>query len=209
MSIDPEDRVNRLKRANPRRKPDDDPEGRIPPGQYLTEKFPVLTKGPTPNVNLDRWRFRLFGNVAADVELTWAEFADLPRVTITSDFHCVTRWSLLDSTWEGVHVREVVRVADILASTRFVMVHAYGQYTTNLPLADLIDDDVLFADTWNGEPLSRDHGGPLRLVVPKLYAWKSAKWVNGLEFLEHDQRGYWEQAGYHDRGDPWKEERFS
>jgi len=209
LDTNPEERVERLKRANPRRLPDDDPDGRIPPGQYLTEKFPVLTKGPTPNLNLERWRFRMFGNVANEVELSIFEFMALPQVTIRSDFHCVTRWSMLDSTWEGVHIREVVNKVDILSSTRFVMIHAYGQYTTNLALADLIDEDVLFAHSWKGEPLSKDHGGPLRLVVPKLYAWKSAKWVNGLEFLEYDQPGFWEQAGYHDRGDPWTEERFS
>jgi DMSO/TMAO reductase YedYZ molybdopterin-dependent catalytic subunit len=209
LNINPEDRVNKLRRAEPRRKPDKDPEGRIPPGQYLTEKFPVLTTGPTPKVNLDRWRLRLWGNVAQEVEFTHPQFQDLPRVTIVSDFHCVTRWSMLDSTWEGVHIREIINQIDIVSSTRFVMVHAYGQYTTNLPLADLIDEDVLFATHWNGEPLSIEHGGPVRLVVPKLYAWKSAKWVNGLEFLEYDEPGYWEQAGYHDHGAPWKEERFS
>ena len=207
--MNPEDRVDRLKRTQPRRQPDEDPEGRIPPGQYLTKKFPVLTKGPTPTVNLDRWRLRLFGNVAEEVVFTWEQFSELPRVTITTDFHCVTRWSLLDCTWEGVHIRDVVDRVEILSSTRYVMVHGYGQYTTNLSMADLIDEDVLFAHSWNGEPLSQDHGGPIRLVVPKLYAWKSTKWVNGLEFLAHNQRGYWEQAGYHDRGDPWKEERFS
>ncbi|MEE2752961.1 MAG: sulfite oxidase-like oxidoreductase [Candidatus Latescibacterota bacterium] len=209
MDINPEERVDRLKRANPRRVPDEDPKDRIPPGQYLTEKFPVLTKGPTPNLHLDRWRFRLFGNVANDVELTYSEFLSLPQITITTDFHCVTRWSMLDSTWMGVHISEVLKKIDILSSTRFVMIHGHGQYTTNLPLADLLDDDVLFAHSWDGEALSKDHGGPLRLVVPKLYAWKSAKWVKGLEFMEDYQPGFWEQAGYHDRGDPWKEERFS
>ena len=207
--MNPEDRVDRLKRTQPRRQPDEDPEGRIPPGQYLTKKFPVLTKGPTPTLDLDRWRLRLFGNVTEEVVFSWEEFSELPRVTITTDFHCVTRWSLLDCTWEGVHIRDVVARVEVLSSTRYVMVHGYGQYTTNLPVADLIDEDVLFAHSWNGEPLSKNHGGPIRLVVPKLYAWKSTKWVNGLEFLTHNQRGYWEQAGYHDRGDPWKEERFS
>jgi len=201
----PEDRVDRLKRAQPRRKPGEDPEGRIPPGQYLTENFPVLTKGPTPSVNLEQWCLKLFGNVETDVELTWEEFSALPQVEIVSDFHCVTRWSMLDCTWGGIHIREVLKHVAILSNTRYVMVHGYGHYTTNL----LIDEDVLFAHTWNGEPLSKDHGGPLRLVVPKLCAWKSAKWVNGLEFIVYDQPGFWEQAGYHDRGDPRKEERFS
>ena len=209
MKPNAEDRVDRLKRAQPSRDPDNDPEGRIPPGQYLTEKFPVLSKGPTPNIDLERWQFRIFGNVANEVVLNYQEFTDLPQVTITTDFHCVTRWSMLDSTWEGIPIREVIDRVDILSSSKFVMVQAYGQYTTNLPLSDLIDEDVLFAHSWNGEPLSSEHGGPLRLVVPKLYAWKSAKWVNGLEFLENDQPGYWEQAGYHKHGDPFKEERFS
>ena len=209
MNSDPNDRVEKLKRSTPRRTPDEDPEGRIPPGQYLTEKFPVLTKGPTPNLNLDRWQFRLFGNVAEETTLSFDDFMTLPQVTIKTDFHCVTRWSMLDCTWEGIYIRDIIDKVDIVSSTRFVMIHAYGQYTTNLPLADLIDDDVLFAHTWNGELLTKEHGGPLRLVVPKLYAWKSAKWVNGLEFVEYDRLGFWEQAGYHDRGDPWKEERFS
>ena len=150
--------MDRLKRAQPRRKPDEDPEGRIPPGQYLTEKFPVLTKGPTPTVNLERWRLRLFGNVETEVEFTHPEFMALPQVTIQSDFHCVTRWSMLDSVWEGVHIREVIDRVGIVSSTRFAMIHAYGQYTTNLPLADLIDEAVLFAHSWNGEPLAKDHG---------------------------------------------------
>jgi DMSO/TMAO reductase YedYZ molybdopterin-dependent catalytic subunit len=209
LNNDPSDRVEKLKRSTPRRTPDEDPKGRIPPGQYRTEKFPVLTKGPTPNFDLDRWQFRLFGNVAEETKLSFDDFMALPLVTVKTDFHCVTRWSMLDCTWEGIHIRDIIGKVDIISSTRFVMIHAYGQYTTNLPLADLIDDDVLFAHSWNGEPLTKDHGGPLRLVVPKLYAWKSAKWVNGLEFMEYDQPGFWEQAGYHDRGDPWQEERFS
>jgi len=160
-------------------------------------------------VNTDRWRFRVFGEVAAETEWTWDEFTSLPQVDIRSDFHCVTRWSQLDNIWTGIAIAEVINRIDLSQEARYVTVHAYGQYTTNLPVADLLEEDVLFAHSWNGAPLSIEHGGPMRLIVPKLYAWKSAKWVNGLEFMSHDRRGFWEEAGYHDRGDPWKEERFN
>lgn len=209
MNGDPRDRVDRLRRADPRRTPDEDPEGRIPPGQYLTTKFPVLTHGRTPKVSTDRWQLRVFGAVAEEVTWDWDAFNALPQVEITSDFHCVTRWSQLDNTWTGISISEVVNHIQILADARYVTVHAHGQYTTNLPLADLLDEEVLFAHSWNGKPLTPEHGGPMRLVVPKLYAWKSAKWVEALEFMTHDRRGFWEEAGYHDRGDPWKEQRFN
>lgn len=209
MNIDPKERVNKLKRANPARKPDADPENRVPPGQYLTEKFPVLTHGPTPKVNLERWQFRIYGLVAEEVAWSYDEFMALPQIKLTTDFHCVTRWSQLDNTWEGVPITELVKHIGIQRDAKYVMVHAYGGYTTNLPLVDLLDDDVIFAHSRNGEPLSADHGGPLRLVVPKLYAWKSAKWVNALEFMANDRPGFWEGYGYHNHGDPWTEERFS
>ncbi len=209
MNVDPKDRVDRLRRAEPRRKPDDDPERRIPPSQYLTTKFPVLTHGYTPRVKTDRWRLRVFGAVAAEIEWTWDEFVALPQVDITADFHCVTRWSQLDNIWTGIPIGEVIQRVDLAPDAQYVTVHAHGQYTTNLPVADLFEDDVLFAHSWNHAPLTAEHGGPMRLVVPKLYAWKSAKWVNGLEFTTHDRAGFWEKAGYHDRGNPWKEERFS
>lgn len=200
--------MDKLRRADPKQQHDTDPEDRIPPGQYLTEKFPVLTHGYTPKVNVDRWKMKLFGAVKNEVEWTYDAFMALPQVKITTDFHCVTRWSRLNNVWKGVAVSEVMKHVELTPDVRFVMVHAYGQYETNLPLNDLLDDDVLFAHAWNGEPLTPEHGGPIRLVVPRLYAWKSAKWVNRLEFMTHDRPGFWEAAGYHDRGDPWKEERF-
>jgi len=209
MDIDPEKRVEKLKHTCPKRRPDADPQDRVPPGQSLTGKFPVLTHGNTPVVNLATWNFRVFGLVEQEVSWTYDEFMAFPQIELTTDFHCVTRWSLLDSTWQGVHISEVLNHIEIKSEAQYAMVHAYGGYTTNLPLADLLDDDVIFAHSHNGQPLSPDHGWPLRLVVPKLYAWKSAKWVNGLELMEQDRRGFWEQAGYHDHGDPWTEERFN
>jgi DMSO/TMAO reductase YedYZ molybdopterin-dependent catalytic subunit len=182
---------------------------RLPPGQVVTVKWPVLSAGPTPPIDLDAWRFRVFGRVDEEWSLSWTEFKALPRVSITTDMHCVTRWSRMGTTWQGVSIQEILRRARVHTAARFVMAHSFGGYTTNLPLADLRDDEVLLADTNDGAPLPADHGGPMRLVVPKLYAWKSAKWCNGLEFMESDRRGFWENYGYHDRGDPWKEERHS
>lgn len=209
MQEDPKVRVARLRNADPKREPDDDPEGRIPPGQYRTEKFPVLTYGPVPKVNPEHWRFHVCGRIEEDVTWSFDEFMSLPQVEVEADFHCVTRWSQLDNVWKGVHAREVLKRIRPLPDARYVMVTAHGGYTTNLPLDDFDDDDVLFAHSRNGEPLSREHGWPLRLIVPKLYAWKSAKWVTGLEFMAEDRPGFWEGYGYHHRGDPWKEERFS
>src|SRR5262245_62808306 len=182
---------------------------RLPPGQAQTRKWPVLTFGETPPIDLAAWRFRLFGRVAQERSLTWEEFAALPRVKRVSDIHCVTRWSRLDNRWEGVPASVLVRLARPEPAARFVMVHGYGDSTTNLPLEALLQDDVLFALEHDGKPLEPEHGGPLRLVVPRLYFWKSAKWANGLEFMERDRAGFWERNGYHARGDPWREERHS
>ena len=182
-------------------------ERRLPPGQVETRKWPVLTYGEVPPVDLKEWRFRLFGRVGRERELTWEQFSALPRVQVTSDIHCVTRWSRFDNRWEGVAARELVALAQPLPSARFVLVHALGDYSTNLPLEALQGEDVLFADRHDGRPLEPEHGGPLRLVVPRLYFWKSAKWVSGLEFLDRDKAGFWERNGYHPNGDPWKEER--
>ena len=182
---------------------------RLPPGQVLTAKWPVLTYGETPRVDLKDWRFRLFGLVDRERTLTWDEFRALPRVERTSDIHCVTRWSRFDNRWEGVSAQEIVTLAAPLPQARFVMVHGYGDYTTNLSLEALLGNEVLFADRHDGAPLEPDHGGPLRLVVPGHYFWKSAKWANGLEFMERDRAGFWERNGYHMHGDPWAEERHS
>ena len=182
---------------------------RVPPGQTLTSKWPVLTYGLTPHVDRRRWTFRCYGLVEHEVSWTWEEFLALPRVTITSDVHCVTRWSKLDNVWEGVHVREIMRRVKPLPEARYVMQHADPDYTTNIALEDLADDDVLLAVKHNGRDLEPDHGGPLRLVVPKLYFWKSAKWLRAFEFLDVNPPGFWEQNGYHMRADPWQEERYS
>ena len=181
---------------------------KAPPGQFLTEKFPVLTYGPTPKIDTKEWRFRVFGLVEEELELDWKEFLALPQVTLAADFHCVTQWSRLDNTWQGIPFSEVMKRIKPKPEGKFVMVHCYGGYTTNLELEALLEEDVLFAHTHDGKLLPADHGGPLRLVVPKLYGWKSAKWVNGLEFIEHNEAGFWEMRGYNMHGDPWKEERF-
>ncbi|MFN7941789.1 MAG: sulfite oxidase-like oxidoreductase [Thermoanaerobaculia bacterium] len=182
---------------------------RVPPGQYVTAKWPVLTHGPTPTFDPAIWRLRLYGAVAEERRWTAAEFGALPRVRVTADFHCVTRFSTLDNAWEGVATRDIARQAKLAPDAAHVLVHCYGGYTTNLPLEDFLSERALFADTWNGAPLPADHGGPLRLVVPHLYAWKSAKWVKSVEFLTEEKRGFWEENGYHTYGDPWREQRFS
>jgi DMSO/TMAO reductase YedYZ molybdopterin-dependent catalytic subunit len=182
---------------------------RIPPNQRATERFPVLTYGPVPRIDLSEWRFTMTGLVEEPVSFTWDEFVALPQVRMDSDIHCVTGWSRLDNDWEGVAAAELMKRIRLRPAAKHVMVHCYGDYTTNLPLADLQSEGVLFAHKHNGEPLTPEHGWPLRLVVPHLYFWKSAKWVRGLTFTEHDQPGFWESAGYHMRGDPWKEERYS
>ena len=179
-----------------------------PPGQFVTTKFPVLTYGPTPRIDLDKWQFRVFGLVDEEVALSWAEFTDLPKITLDAEFHCVTQWSKLQNTWEGVAFRDVMALVNPAPTATHVMAHCYGGYSTNLALDVINDDDVLFAYTHDGEPLAEAHGGPLRLVVPKRYGWKSAKWVNGLEFMPEDRPGFWEVRGYHMEGDPWKEQRF-
>lgn len=209
MSIfDPIKRVQRLRQADPRRRPDADLRDRIPPGQYRTEKFPVLTYGETPVIDRQDWRLRVWGLVENPMTLTWEEFQALPRKKIHVDIHCVTRWSLLDSEWEGVPFAAIAERAKPLPAARVVMEHSYGGYTTNMLLEEMYDDEVILADTYGGQPLARDHGGPLRMVVPKLYFWKSAKWLNGLELLERNAPGFWERYGYHMHGDPWTEERF-
>jgi DMSO/TMAO reductase YedYZ molybdopterin-dependent catalytic subunit len=184
-------------------------EGRLPPNQALTLKWPVLHYGSVPGFDAATWDFRTWGAVTNPVRLTWSEFTALPKVRVTSDFHCVTRWSRFDNTWEGVAFAEILKLAQPKPAAQFVLVHAEQGYTANLPLADLERDNVLFATHHDGQPLAPDHGYPLRLIVPHLYAWKSVKWVRGLEFMENDAAGFWEQNGYHMHGDPWKEQRYS
>jgi len=187
--------------------PDPNNAGRLPPGQVLTVKWPVLTYGETPLVGKADWRLEISGLVERPVVLTWADLLAIPPVTVTCDMHCVTRWSKLDNRFEGARVRDVLERAAIRPEARYVMAHSYGGYTTNMPLADLMGDDVLLAYKYEGEPLPAEHGGPCRLLIPKLYLWKSAKWVNGLELTAKDRPGFWERGGYHMYGDPWKEER--
>jgi DMSO/TMAO reductase YedYZ molybdopterin-dependent catalytic subunit len=182
---------------------------RVPPGQYLTTKFPVLSYGPVPRFNPRTWDLQIFGEVEEPRRFTYEQFKALPRGTQVSDFHCVTTWSRLDNVWEGVRVADLMKLFRLKPAARFVLIHCDAGYTTNLPLADFLGDDVMLADRHDGHDLSPDHGFPLRLVVPKLYAWKSAKWVRGIEFLARDSRGFWEVRGYHNRADPWLEERYS
>jgi DMSO/TMAO reductase YedYZ molybdopterin-dependent catalytic subunit len=181
---------------------------RLPPGQIITRKWPVLHFGTVPAVDLAAWRFEVYGAVEQPVSLSWAELQALPRQRTLCDIHCVTRWSRYDNAFEGVPVREILVRARPRASAGFVLVHAENGFTTNLPLADLDRPANLLATTHDGEPLPREHGGPVRLLVPHLYFWKSAKWVRGFELLEEDYPGFWEQNGYHMRGDPWAEERY-
>lgn len=182
---------------------------RLPPGQKLTDGWPVLHYGSIPRIDLATWRFDMVGLVEEEVGFTWEEFMALPQTTVVSDIHCVTHWSKFDNEWQGVAIKELLKHVRLKPNARHVMVHSYGGYTTNIPLADLVDDDVLLAHSHNGKPLTPEHGWPLRLVLPKLYFWKSAKWVRGFVFMEEERPGFWEQYGYHIHGDPWKEERYS
>jgi len=184
-------------------------EPRLPPGQVKTDKWPVLHYGSVPKVDLSRWDLRVHGLVEHPQKWSWDEFRALPRVQVRSDIHCVTRWSRFDNLWEGVSVREVLRRAGVKPEARFVVIHAEGGFTTNLPIAELDHDDVLLADRHDGEELTPEHGWPLRLVVPRRYFWKSAKWIRALEIVTDDRPGFWERNGYHNQADPWKEERFS
>jgi DMSO/TMAO reductase YedYZ molybdopterin-dependent catalytic subunit len=182
---------------------------RLPPGQVLTKKWPVLTYGETPRCDPATWNFRCFGLVRRPVTWSWPEFVALPRLEVTSDIHCVTRWSRFDNRWEGVSISEVLRRVDPLPEAKAVVIHADPDYTTNLLLSELNVEDALLALKHDGADLPPDHGGPCRLVVPRLYFWKSAKWVRALEFLDHNAPGFWEMNGYHLRGDPWSEERYA
>jgi DMSO/TMAO reductase YedYZ molybdopterin-dependent catalytic subunit len=188
-----------------RRRPAADP-SRVPPGQYLTEDFPVLSAGPTPHTKLDAWSFSISGGDQPRT-WTWDEFLDLPTERVTADIHCVTRWSKLDTTWQGVSVDTLLSQVSHQAS--FVLAHCDGGYTTNLPLADVTGGQAWVAFDYGGEPLDPEHGGPARLLVPHLYFWKSAKWVRRLELLDHDVPGFWETYGYNMYGDPWKEQRYA
>ena len=186
-----------------------DRSSRVPPGQAETSKWPVLHYGSVPRVDLTKWRFRFFGLVEQPLELTFEQFMALPKQQITCDIHCVTRWSRLDTSFEGVPFREIYKLVKRRDNANFAIIHAEHGFTTNLPLEDLLRDDVLLAYRANGADLTPDHGWPVRLVVPHLYFWKSTKWVRGVELLAQNRPGFWESNGYHMRGDPWREERHS
>ncbi|HEX2356847.1 MAG TPA: sulfite oxidase-like oxidoreductase [Micromonosporaceae bacterium] len=178
----------------------------LPPGQYLTEDFPVLSAGPTPRLDLDRWEFVITSEGGQRHRWSWAELRALPTETVTVDLHCVTKWSKLGTTWEGVSLDTLM--ADVETAADHALAHSYGGYTTNLPLEDLLDGRAWVAYRYAGDELEPEHGGPARLLVPHLYLWKSAKWVRGIDLLLGDQPGFWESLGYHNYGDPWREQRY-
>jgi DMSO/TMAO reductase YedYZ molybdopterin-dependent catalytic subunit len=183
---------------------------RLPPGQHLTEKWPVLHAGDVPQYgDLATWTFRIFGEVEQELELSWEQFNELPRAANTQDIHCVTRWSRFDAQFEGVHWRELAALARPKQSARFAIAHAEAGFTTNVPLAFLADENALLATHADGEPLTPEHGYPLRLVIPRKYFWKSAKWLRGIELRATDELGFWERYGYHNDADPWAEERYT
>jgi DMSO/TMAO reductase YedYZ molybdopterin-dependent catalytic subunit len=204
--LDPLKRVAQLKKS---RGGSQGSAGLAPSGQVLTEKFPVLTYGDTPIVLPEKWRFRVWGCVAEPQEWSWEQFLALGDEERTFDIHCVTRWSKLGTRWRGIPAARVIAACQPLPEAQYVMQHAYGGYTTNNAIASLLHPDTLFAFEYDGKPLDQAHGGPMRVIMSNRYIWKGAKWVNGLEFLPEDQPGFWERAGYHANGDPWKEERFA
>lgn len=189
--------------------PDTEKKDRLPSGQKISEKWPVLHHGKVPDIDTSSWVFRISGTVEKERNINYQEFMSLPRVKVLSDIHCVTGWTVLNNLWEGVSTSLVGGLSHILPEARFVIIHSTGGFTTNLSLDDFFESDVLFAIKHNNESLIPEHGYPIRLVVPRLYFWKSAKWVVGVEFIEEDRKGFWESRGYHNHGDPWKEERYS
>ena len=196
-----------ISRGFRRRQEPEAPAGRVPPGQYLTPGFPVLSAGPTPRIPLDQWRIAISGRVERPREWTWEEFTTLPAEDVTVDIHCVTKWSKLDTAWKGVSIDTLLDGVE--PAGQFAMAHSYGDYTTNLPLADLTGGKAWVAYQYGGEPLPAEHGGPARLLVPHLYFWKSAKWIREIEVLDADAPGFWEGYGYHNYGDPWREQRYA
>jgi DMSO/TMAO reductase YedYZ molybdopterin-dependent catalytic subunit len=189
------------------RSPDTERKNRVPPGQYLTDKWPVLHYGGVPKIDKSKWNLKIFGLVDKERTLSFADFMSLPQSKVFSDIHCVTTWSRLDNLWEGVSTSEIKKLITIDPQAKFVMVHGAPSFTTNLPIEDFFEPDVLLAIKHDDTPISADHGGPVRLVVPRLYFWKSAKWVTGVEFIQKNKPGFWEASGYHIHGDPWTEER--
>lgn len=183
-------------------------EERLPPGQRLVQNWPVLDLGVQPHIPLERWMLQIDGLVQNPLKLDWQAFNALRQTEFLSDIHCVTTWSRYDNHWKGVSAFDLIEAVKPLPAARFVIFHAYDNYTTNLPLHEFADDDVLLATHWEGKPITREHGGPVRVIVPKLYLWKSAKWVKRIEFSDTDRPGFWEVRGYHNHGNPWEEERY-
>jgi DMSO/TMAO reductase YedYZ molybdopterin-dependent catalytic subunit len=182
---------------------------RVPPGQYIVRDFPVLSAGPTPRTPLEQWSFKIDGLVKEPVSWTWQEFLSLPSQSFLVDIHCVTKWTKLDTRWQGVSLDTLFEHIDLDPKGMFLTAYSDGGYTTNLPITDVINGQAFVAYNYDGGPLAPEHGGPARLVVPHLYFWKSAKWVRGLRIMESDRSGFWESLGYNNHGDPWKEERYS
>ncbi|VXD25882.1 Uncharacterized oxidoreductase YuiH [Planktothrix serta PCC 8927] len=189
-------------------KPTSDESDRVPPGQHLSKGFPVLTYGETPEISIENWQLKVWGLVTPKT-FTWSDLMAMPQSNFTADFHCVTHWSKLEVKWTGIKVTDFMKSVEVDPQAIHVMEHCYGGYTTNISMEDFLREENFFAYQVFDEPLPADHGGPMRLVVPHLYAWKSGKWIKGLEFLDHEELGFWEQNGYHRRGEPWAEERYS
>lgn len=181
---------------------------RLPPGQRLVENWPILDLGIQPDVPLDRWKLEVDGLVETPLAWDWEGFRAQPQFHDVSDIHCVTQWSRYKNAWDGVSAKHLLSLVKPKSGAKFLMFTSYDDYTTNLPLSDFDDDDVLLAHSWQGKPISRDHGGPVRVIVPKLYFWKSAKWIRRITFMAEDRAGFWEERGYHMHGDPWTEERY-
>jgi DMSO/TMAO reductase YedYZ molybdopterin-dependent catalytic subunit len=184
-------------------------EARLPPGQHLVNNWPVLDLGVQPNIGRESWRLDIDGEVEHPISWRWADYASQPQTTKVSDIHCVTSWSRYDNEWEGVSTHDVLEAAGVKDTSQHVILHSNDGYTTNLTLADFASEDALLVHSWQGKPLTPEHGGPVRLILPHLYLWKSAKWLRRIQFVREDHPGFWEVRGYHNRGDPWLEERYS
>lgn len=184
-------------------------EGRLPPGQHWASGFPVLDLGIHPTIPVDQWRLEILGHVEKAVALDWAALSALPQIEVVDDFHCVTTWSVMDCHWQGVPFSAILDVVKPLATARHVLFTAYDGYTTNVDIEHIVDERVMLATRWNGKPLTREHGAPLRVILPRLYAWKGAKWVRRIEFLADEELGYWEKRGYSNTADPWTNDRFA
>jgi DMSO/TMAO reductase YedYZ molybdopterin-dependent catalytic subunit len=182
---------------------------RLPPGQYETKQFPVLSLGPTPLINQDEWSFLIVGEVEETKRYTWKEFLKLPHSEITCDIHCVTKWSKFDTIWKGVLIEDLMKQARVKQSAKYLIAYSYDGYSTNIPIEDVLGKQAMIATSYDEKQIPAEHGGPARLLVPHLYFWKSAKWVRGIEFSTRDEPGFWETRGYHNYGDPWKEQRYS